>query len=147
MRDSCGDAMNCEQLRNAISQKCALTAVEAAHVDGCDACLEAWLDAAVVQALEVRPAVRIPADFAERVAARKLDGRGVGKGPRTKAYRQHLGLLTAGLLVASGLTTVAFADPTAMNTPMGSLFILLIAIEIAGIGLWLGIGRSGERQN
>ena len=47
--------MNCDVLRSAMRQGRALTAEEQAHVRGCEACMDAWLDAEVVRALGAKP--------------------------------------------------------------------------------------------
>jgi hypothetical protein len=140
--------MNCDELRSAMKQGRALTAVEQEHVNECEACLEAWLDATVTQALDAKPEVRIPADFAARVAARLPEQSGTavqsGRGP----YRAHWGLITAIVLVTVGLLVMAVADPVRMNTRMGMILMALLVAEIAGIALWLGCwphGRTASR--
>ena len=145
MPDARGDMVNCEQVRSAMAQERALSPAESAHVEGCETCMEAWLDIAVTQALDDKPEVRVPADFAARVAAglpeqraaRELQG-------SARMYERHWGLITAVLLVAIGLVAMAVADPKGFNTQLGLVFIAIIVSEIAGIALWLGTGRIGE---
>ena len=142
MSDARGNAMICAELHEKLAQGGALTAAESAHVKSCDTCLEAWLEATVTRALDAKPEVRVPADFAARVGARLPEKRSPVplKGDRTR----HWGLATAILLVAVGLVAAAFADPSGLNTRMGLVFMALVVSEIAGIALWLGAGRSGE---
>ena len=132
----------CDELRAALRRGGALTAAEAAHVEGCGECLEAWLDQTVTEALDAKPVVEVPAGFAARVAA--------GLPQKRMAARRdgHWGLTTASLLVAVGLFAAAFADPAMMKTEMGVVFAALVVTEIAGIALWLGCwphGRTASR--
>lgn len=127
--------VSCAELKRTLEQGRRLTAEEAEHAVRCDECREAWLDATIVQALEAKPEIVIPADFAARVAQRL-------PAKQAAARRSHWGLTTATLLVAAGLATMAFADPVATNTWTGSLFTALVVSEIAGIGLWLGAGGT-----
>jgi hypothetical protein len=140
MPDSFGDEMICGALRRKLEEKHALAA-ESAHLEGCDACLEVWLDATVAEALDAKPEVRVPADFAARVAAGLPEKRGALRGARRRG--RQWGLITAVLLVAMGLAAAALADPGGLNSRMGLVFMALVVSEIAGIGLWLGTGRSG----
>ena len=139
------DAMTCANIQATLRQERALTAAESAHVETCEACLEAWLDASVKQALDAKPEAPIPADFAARVAAQ------LPEKSRTPAGRggsmRHWGLIMATVFVAGGMIGTAIADPTGLTTRMGMIFLLIAASEIAGIALWLGIGRSGERRS
>lgn len=132
------DTMNCADIQRALREARALTAAEAAHMENCDACLEL----AVTEALDAKPQVHIPADFAARVAAQVPAKRNAPVAPRVRTH--HWGLLTAILLIAVGLIATAFADPRGLNTRMGAVFMLLVASEIAGIALWLGTGGPGE---
>ncbi|MGC2161726.1 MAG: hypothetical protein WA634_07460 [Silvibacterium sp.] len=142
---SMNGAVNCDELRPALKHGRALTAAQQAHMDGCENCLEAWLDATVTQALDAKPEVAIPADFAARVAA-GLKVSGTEK--RVAAQRSpHWGLLTASLLVAAGMIAVAVADPNSAHTRMGIVFMALVVTEIAGIALWLGTRRPGMRAS
>jgi hypothetical protein len=136
-------AINCDELRQALKQGRALTTAESAHVEGCDSCLEAWLDATVTQALDAKPEVKIPADFAARVARGLSAKRGAVGASRERS--PHWGLATASLLVAAGLIAMAVADPVRVNTWVGVVFVTLVVSEIAGIALWLGAGRPGGR--
>jgi uncharacterized membrane protein YcjF (UPF0283 family) len=122
--------VSCAELKAVLEQRRALTAEETAHAVRCDECREALLDATVVQALEAKPEIEIPADFAARVAQRL-------PAKRAAARRSYWGLMTAILLVAAGLATMALADPLAVNTWTGSVFMALVVSEIAGIALWL----------
>jgi hypothetical protein len=129
MRD---DGMNCEALQKALRQGCELTRDQSAHIDECDACMETWLTAA----LEAKPAVRIPDDFAARVSA------GLPAHPAKRATTrrpQHLGLTTAVAFITV-LLAVWFSGATPMNSWVGLLFVMLVASEVAGLALWLGPG-------
>lgn len=140
MPDSCGDEMICASLRRKLEGKHALAAAEAAHVESCDSCLEVWLDATVTEALNAKPEVQVPADFAARVASQLPEKRDrVG---RVRGRERRWGLIVAILLVAFGLVAAALADPTGLNSRMGLVFLVLVVSEIAGIGLWLGTGEG-----
>ncbi|MFZ0662611.1 MAG: hypothetical protein WAM66_07965 [Acidobacteriaceae bacterium] len=131
MRNTGPDAVSCAELKAALEHRRALTAEETAHAVRCDECREAWLNATVVRALEAKPEVEIPADFAARVA-RRLPAK------RAATSRSHWGLTIAILLVAAGLAAMAFAYPMTVNTWTGRVFMALVVSEIAGIALWLG---------
>jgi hypothetical protein len=134
--------MNCEALQRAMKQGRALTVEEWAHVDGCEACMDAWADAAVVTALGAKPEVRVPEGFAAKVMAGLPEQRmAAGKLRRRPAV--PWGLVTAAVLLGAGLVAAVVADPAAMRTHMGMIFEGLVAAEVAGIALWLGAGRTG----
>jgi hypothetical protein len=148
MRELRGESVNCDEVRAAITRERAFTTAELAHVDGCDACLDLWLDATVMQSLDAKPEVQASADFAARVVARLAEKRGAMRElrMRTPVYERYWGLTTAVLLVAAGLIAMAVADPMGLNTRMGAVFAALVVSEIGAIGLWLGTGRAGGRR-
>lgn len=131
------DEISCDAVRQGLARARTLTAAELAHVEVCESCLDAWLDATVTQSLDAKPEVWIPADFAARVVERLPDKRSAVR--RTP----HWGLITAVLLVAAGLIATAVADPSGVNTRMGMILMTLVVTEIAGIALWLGVSRPG----
>jgi len=132
------DGMNCDSMQSAMKQGRTLTVAELAHVESCDACLEAWLDATVTQVLDAKPEVRIPQDFAARVAS-GLPEKQVVQAQRERGREQHWGLATAVVLVALGLLAAVVADPRMMTTDIGVIAMTIVAAEIAGIGLWLAL--------
>jgi hypothetical protein len=136
-----GDAAVCVELQPALRQGRALTAAESAHIEQCENCLDAWLDATVTQTLDTKPEVRIPDDFSARVAENLPEKRSAARGARGPA--RHWGLLTAIVLVAVGMVAAAVADPRGVNTRLGMIVMALVVAEIAGIALWLGVGRTG----
>lgn len=153
MADARRSTVKCEELQKALrespGQTHTLTARESEHVEGCNACLEAWLETTVTAALDTKPQVRIPEDFALRVAA-KLPARDTMvrvAGRSARATKHHWGLLTAIVLVTVGLFATVAADSAALATRMGAIFMLIVAAEIVGIALWLGMGRFGERRS
>lgn len=137
--------INCEAVQQAMRQGRALTAEEQAHVDACSACLssstDAWLDAAVVAALETKPEVRVPEGFAAKVVAGLPETSGATRRRERRSYEAQWGLWTAAALVAVGLFAAAVTVPAALHTQTGMIFEGLVAAEIAGIALWLSIGR------
>lgn len=153
MADARRGTVKCEELQKALrespGQAHALTTGESAHVEGCDACLNVWLETTVTAALDTKPEVRIPEDFALRVSA-KLPARDklVHVAESTaRAAQHHWGLFTAIALVTVGLFATVAVDPSALATRMGAIFMLIVAAEIVGIALWLGMGRLGERRS
>ena len=132
--------MNCDVLRSAMRQGRALTAEEQAHVRGCEACMDAWLDAEVASALGAKPEVRVPEGFAAKVMA------GLPEGPAVATRARRLvvpwGLITAAGLVGAGLVAAMLADPAVLRTQMGMIFEGLVVAEIAGIALWLALARQ-----
>lgn len=140
--------LSCEQLRSAIAQGGALTAAEWAHVEACEACLDAW----VCYGLESKPEAKIPVDFAARVAAAVPGKRETARELRqenteVRSHERQWGLLTAMALVAAGLVAMTFADPMVLNTRIGLVLIGIAASEIAGIALWLGMTHPSEGRN
>lgn len=127
----------CEQARTAIATGEALSAREWAHVEGCDACLDAWLS----HSLKAKPEVRIPGDFAARIAAALPERRSAA--PVSPKRERHWGLITAVVLVSLGMLATAVSDPSGLNTRMGMVFLAIVVSEIAGIGLWLGSRADG----
>lgn len=130
------DSVNCAQVEAVLKQGAMLTAEQAAHVRACEECREAWqdawLDVEVTAALEAKPSISIPLDFAARVAAN------LPKRRRVKRRWQHWGLLTASLIVAVLLLVAVLAHPHSADTLIGQISMGLVAAEIAGIALWLG---------
>jgi hypothetical protein len=134
--------VSCDELRVALRQTRTLTAPEAAHVEGCDACLEVWLDATVTQALDAKPEVKIPSEFAARIAD------GLPEKHMAAGRSPQWGLMTAVALVAVGMIALAIGYPAVMKGEMGVVFTALVVTEIAGIALWLGCwphGRTASR--
>ena len=127
MRD---DGLNCEALERVLHEGRKLTAVELAHVENCDECMDVWL----TLALEAKPEVAIPENFASRVAAclpARQEKRAALRMPR------HWGLITA-MAVITVLMAVGFVGSPPANTWVGVVFVSVVATEIAGLALWLG---------
>jgi hypothetical protein len=127
--------MSCGEIQHALRHGRALTAEQSAHAEDCDACLNVWLDATVTRALDAKPEVEIPSDFAARVAS-NLPAKRTPSNIRSRA--NHWGLTTAVLLVAAGMIAMTATHPVAMNTWTGVVFLSLVVTEVAGIALWLG---------
>ena len=127
MRD---DSMNCEALERALHEGRKLTKEQLAHVENCDECMDVWL----TLALEAKPEVAVPADFAARVAASvppRREKRATLRVPR------HWGLITA-MAVVTVVLVVGFPSPKPANSWVGLGFVMVVASEIAGLALWLG---------
>lgn len=133
--------INCDALQRAMKQGRALTTEEQAHLESCGACADAWLDGAVMKALEAKPEVRVPEGFAAKVMV-ALPEKTASTAKNTRRYGTSWGLVTAAALVAVGLVAAAVADPGLLTTRMGMIFEGLAAAEIAGIALWLGLMRQ-----
>ena len=133
MRD---DGVNCEALRRALHGDRGLrgggelTQTELAHVEECDDCMDVWL----TLALEAKPEVAIPDNFAARIAA----GLPARQAKRAMVRgNQHWGLVTA-MAVVTVLMAVGFGGSPPANTWVGLVFVSVVATEIAGLALWLG---------
>ena len=130
MRD---DGVNCEVVQRAMREEHELTKAESAHLEECDECMDKWL----TLALDAKPEVAIPVDFAARVAA----GLPVRQ-PKRAMLRsnRHWGLITA-LAILTVLMVVCFAGPAPANPPanswIGPVFLFLVTTEIVGLALWL----------
>lgn len=138
----------CEGVRRALLQRRELTAEERAHAERCGVCADAVMETEIEAALEAKPEVVIPAEFAARVALR---ARGEKRGARRWAQQKvahgrwrHAGRNAAVGLVLVLLAAVTMSDPqwwTATGTvPM--MLMLMLAGEVAGIALWLGLRRE-----
>ena len=127
MRD---DGMNCEALERALHEGRKLTTEELAHVESCDECMDVWL----TLALEAKPGVVIPENFAARVAT-GLPARQTKRAALRS--NRHWGLITA-LAVLTLLMTVGFGGSPPVNSWIGLVFLSVVATEIAGLALWLG---------
>ncbi len=127
MRDH---GVNCEELQRTLREGRELTKEQAGHIDECDVCMDAWLTAA----LDAKPEVVIPADFAARVRA-ELPARQ----ERRIAVRtqRHWGVISA-MVVALVVLVLCFLGPKPANSWVGGVFVMLVASEIAGLALWLG---------
>jgi hypothetical protein len=133
MRD---DGMNCEGLQRALREGSGLTDSESAHIDRCDACMEVWLMAA----LDEKPEVEIPEDFAVHVAAQlppRSPRRSVSRRPR------NWGLAIA-MVVVTALMVAFFVEPAAANSWVRIVFPMMVATEIASLALWLGPRWTGR---
>lgn len=133
--------MSCNYIQQILSNGRPLTAAESAHVETCDSCLEAWLDSTVTQALDARPEVSIPADFAARIVS-NLPEKPIAT-PRLVPRMHHWGLITATLLIAVGMIAMAVTHPVSINSWTGIVFLSLVVTEVSGIALWLGRRSDG----
>jgi hypothetical protein len=137
MRD---DSVNCNVLQQMLRERRELTKTQAAHLRECEGCMDAWLTAA----LDQKPEVAIPSDFAARVAAiapARQENREAAKASR------HWGVISA-MAVVTVLLVICFESPGPANsTPsswIGPLFLFLVTAEIAGLALWLGPRWTGR---
>jgi AhpD family alkylhydroperoxidase len=135
MRD---DSVNCEDLRRALREGRELTKEQSAHVEQCDACADAHMDAWLTMALDAKPEVAIPADFAAQVAA-GLPMELPARQEKRIAVRtqRHWGVISA-MAVALVVLVVCFLGPKPGNSWVGGVFVMLVASEFAGLALWLG---------
>lgn len=148
MRSSEVRVTKCEAVRGSLLARRELTAAEREHAETCAVCSEALLEAEIEAALEEKPEVAVPVEFAARVATRALEEksvrRWVRRGWRMRGSRRHLGLdVAVGLLLAL-LAVVTMGDPrwlVATGTARVDLLVVL-AGEVAGLALWLGLRRE-----
>jgi len=128
------DDLNCSTLQQLLREGRELTNTQAAHIDGCEACIDAWLTAA----LEEKPKLLIPDDFADRVRARLPERSSQGAIARRP---RHWGFISA-MAIVTVLLVVFFTDPASPKLPANSwlapVFLFLLTVEIAGLALWLG---------
>ena len=95
------------------------------------------LEAAITRALDRKPEVRIPVDFAARVRA------ALPAQPKVRAQRSvgriAAGVATVGLVLA--LCVLApHARPGIQNMAFGMEMVLVV--ELVGVAAWLGMRRS-----
>jgi len=132
MRD---DGVNCEELKRTLRGGHELSRDQSEHIEDCESCLDVFVTAA----LDAKPEVQIPADFATWVA----EGLPARQAKQTEHRSQrHWGLITAAALVTV-LLVVCFAGSKPANSWVGQVFVMLVASEIAGLALWLGPRRMG----
>jgi len=132
------DGVNCEKVQRGLREGHELTRLELAHVDECDTCADASMDAWLTAGLDAKPEVVIPADFAARVAAMapaRAEKRQMARTPRHWKY--PWGVISA-MAVVTVLLVVCFAGPLQLSYWVETTFVLLVATEIAGLALWLG---------
>lgn len=134
------DDVSCEALQNTLREGRELTGMDSAHLDECDTCMDAWL----TLALDAKPEVPIPVNFAARVAAM---AREFPVKRKTTHSPRHWGVISA-MAVVTVLLVVCFEGPgsaySTTNSWIGPAFLSLVTAEIAGLALWLGpkwIGR------
>ncbi len=130
------DGMSCEQLQRALLEERGPTDAEFAHIDRCDACMEVWLTAA----LDEKPEVEIPEDFAVRITAQlppRSPQRSVSRRPRSWG-------LAIAMVVVTALLVAFFVEPAAATSWVRIVFPMMVATEIAGLALWLGPRWSGR---
>jgi hypothetical protein len=126
--------VNCEALQRILfEQQRELTADEAAHLSVCDECMDVLLTVS----LEARPEVDVPENFAARIGAALPAER-----PAPSRRPRHAGLTTAIVFVAV-LLVVCFAAARPADSWVATVFVVLVATEIAGIALWLAPRRPG----
>ena len=100
MRHEEVEISECEVVRRALMQRRELTAEERAHAERCAVCADALMETEIEAALEEKPEVAVPAEFAARVAVRARQEKNVRRrvrlGPRKRGARRHVGLDVAG---------------------------------------------------
>lgn len=139
----------CEAVRRALLKRRELTGAERSHAEMCPVCADAVMETEVEAALETKPEVAVPADFAARVTMRAQGENGaqrwVRQGMRKRWPGRHVGLdVAVGLLLAL-LVVVTMRDPhwlTATGGTVGLTLMLALAGEVAGLALWLGLRRE-----
>lgn len=132
----------CEAVRCALQDRRGLAAAEAAHAATCAACGDALLDAEIAAALDAKPRLPVPHEFAERVAMRVRSQTCARRAaPGGKRAWRHVGRDTAiGLLLAAtAIVTLLDPDWLAITGPVQWALVLLLSGEVAGIALWLGM--------
>jgi len=127
MRD---DGMNCKTIQRAMRDGRGLAEAETAHVDECEGCTDAWL----TLALDTKPEVTVPENFAARVAAMASAG---SEKRRTARMPRHWGVISA-MAFVTVMLVVCFAGPKPDTSWVSIVFVMLVASEIAGLALWLG---------
>jgi hypothetical protein len=135
----------CEAVRQALLARRALTAAEMQHAGMCEVCSAGVMETEIEAALEEKPEVAVPADFAARVALRARSEKGlrswVRKDLRKKLPRRYWGRNTAVavLVVLTAVVTVRDPQWLAATGAMRMTLMLALAGELAGIALWLGL--------
>lgn len=124
------DGVNCEAMQQAMRERHELAKDQLCHLYECEPCMDLWLTAA----LDEKPEVKIPPDFAARVAAvtpTRPEKRETARTPR------HWGVISA-MAVVTVVLVICFAVSPPPNSWVETALVLLVATEIAGLALWLG---------
>ena len=147
MRRDGVEVSECEAVRRALLDDRELTVKQLAHAETCAVCADAVMETEIAVALEAKPEVAVPAGFSARVAMRARDEKSVRRWVRQglrKRLPRHAGLgVAVGLLLAL-LAVVTMSDPrwlAATGTVRIGL-MLVLAGEVAGLALWLGLRRE-----
>lgn len=99
------------------------------------------LDARLVRALETRPEITVPAEFAARVASRMPSRRPALL--RRTHYGQWVMVLSLVVLAAALAAMVA---GNFGRTPIGLAMEGVIYAQLLSLAVWLGIRRAGLRS-
>lgn len=138
----------CEGVRGSLLARRELTAAERVHAETCAVCADALMETEIEAALEVKPEVAVPAEFAARVAMRAREEKSVRRwvqgGLRKRWPRRHVGLDAAVGLLLVLLAVVTMSDPHwLMGAGTARMELMLVlAGEVAGLALWLGLRRE-----
>ncbi len=133
MRD---DGVNCEELQRILREGRDFSGDQSGHIEQCDSCMDAWL----TLALDAKPEVEIPANFAARVAS----GLPARRERWTEVRVQRPWGVISAMAVVLVVLIVCFAGSPTANSWVGLVFVMLIASEIAGLALWLGPKWTGR---
>lgn len=141
----------CEVVRRALLAGRELTAAEVAHAEACEACADAVTEIEIEAALMVQPRVEIPEGFAARVTRELPQRQGARRWARQKLtyglrLGRHVGRDTAVALLLGMMLVVTMSDPrwfagmpSMRMTWPGMVWMLVLAGEVAGVALWLGL--------
>jgi len=128
------DGVNCRAVQQALREGRELIGEQSVHFDECEACRDAYMDAWLTAALDAKPEVAIPADFAARVAA--MAPARPEKRARVRTPR-YWGVISA-MAIVTVILIVCFASSKPANSWVSLVLVMLVTAEIAGLALWLG---------
>jgi hypothetical protein len=98
------------------------------------------MDARLVRAMEARPAVEIPAEFAARVAGQLPERRSVSLTPRH--YGRNAMVVC---MVVLGVALLGLALDRTSGTTLGVALEWFICAQFVALAMWLGVWRRGLR--
>lgn len=102
------------------------------------------IEAKVVAALQRRPEIAVPAEFAARVA-RAMPAKVHSRGASRPMFGRLAGYLAVAAMMAV-LLALAWRHPAALEAGRGFVFAveLLLVAQLLAVGLWLGIKSDNQ---
>lgn len=136
----------CEDIRRSLLAGRELTSAERVHAEACEVCADAVLETEIESALMTKPVTAVPEDFVLRMAMLTRSDKSASRWARKKlAHGRRLGrhigrdAAVAWLLVMMAVVTISDPHWWTDTRAGGMTLMLVLAGEVVGIALWLGL--------